>query len=410
MIILSAFSIFSLKFLLLEPIERIQSNYQSIMISSFWHLLFVIPFLAFPFLSNFLKLKLSKIKVIQFSSYSGIAISLFITLSFFLGSIPGLLISTLLLAIKTAVYLPAKYFMLLENSDKRNQYTLPSQFILFTIIAFIVSHASMDYMFSRTFDATSVTLSEAFFSIKALSFFVLGPAIIEGFIATFLRSSFRERAENSITQSLKSNSIQHLFSNKNLNICFILLGALTGVGYLFTFNTQTFFSHFNSSTLQLNYTHLSIFCGIGTIIGLFGGNYIFNKVNHKVLIMCNVLSVICCSAILISRDSSWFLFFLIIYSINAGITFVKLSLSLAKHSSNMTRLNILTLLFLWQGLCILTLQLTVLFLTNNALPTKYVIYAFITLIFFTSFFLSDIVFNSIPDKSKKGSSNHLFTP
>ena len=380
------------------------------MISSFWHLLFVIPFLAFPFLSNFLKLKFSKVKVIQFSSYSGIAISLLITLSFYFGSVPGLLISTLLLAIKTAIYLPAKYFMLLENSDKKNQYTLPSQFILFTIIAFIVSHSSMDFMFARTFDPSSNNLSEAFFSIKALSFFVLAPAIIEGFIANFLRPSIRERVESSITQSLKSNSIQHLFSNRNLNICFILLGALTGIGYLFTFNTQNFFSHFDSNILQLNYTHLSIFCGIGTIIGLFGGNYIFNKVNHKVLIICNIFTILCCSAILISENSTWFLFFLIIYSINAGITFVKLSLSIAKHSSNMTRLNVLTLLFLWQGLCIMTLQLTVLFLTNNTLPTKYVIYAFMALIFVTSFFLSDVVFNSLPDKSKKGPSNHLFTP
>lgn len=181
-VFLNAFVDLGHKIIIQNTVFKAFDGSEQIVLSGLVNALILLPFLLLFSTSGFLSDRFDKTKIIRYSAFSAIAITLMITFCYHMGYFWGAFALTLVLAIQSAIYSPAKYSYLKELVGKNNLSTANSAAQAFTTVAILLGIGVFSFLFEAlNGDVSTPTL--IFKNIEHLGWVLVLLSSIEAFLS-----------------------------------------------------------------------------------------------------------------------------------------------------------------------------------------------------------------------------------
>lgn len=217
---INAFTDLGHKIIIQNTIFKIYDGQTQIILTAIVNALILIPFILLFSPSGFLSDKFTKRSVIRVAAWSAVFITLGITLSYYLGAFKFAFFLTIILAIQSAIYSPAKYGYIKELVG--NKYLSVGNGIVQAITTisilsgiFIYSSFFESYLANQTYETSSEILKH----VAPLGWALVAGAIIELFSAynipeTGIKTDAKFCAKSYYTGSYLKRNIKIISNNK----------------------------------------------------------------------------------------------------------------------------------------------------------------------------------------------------
>lgn len=235
----------------------------------------LLPFIVLFSPSGFINDKYSKTKVIQISSLVAVAICLLILLSYLLGLFELAFFLTLILAVQSAIYSPAKYGIIKSIVGTELLGMANGVIQALTIVAILFSSFAFSYMFEIFYVASS-SPNEILSSIYVIGFFLVALSALEAIFAFRLpyfeakNKDGKFNAKRYFKLNYLKENIKILRKDKNIWLSIIGLSIFWGVSQVIL---AAFPAHYK---ILFNDDNAIIIQGILAVsaVGLIIGSYI----------------------------------------------------------------------------------------------------------------------------------------
>lgn len=283
-IFLNAFVDLGHKIIIQNTVFKAFEGSEQIILSGVINALILIPFLFLFSTAGFLSDRFDKTKIIKLSSISAVAITLLITFCYYNGYFWGAFGLTLVLAIQSAIYSPAKYAYIKELVGKEHLSLANSAAQGFTTVAILFGIAVFSFLFESLSGSSSVPL-EIFNNIESLGWILVSLSTIEAILAFRLPSKNSGNKEASFNKKkliklvyLKENT-SALYKNGVVWLCIVGLAIFWSISQVmlsvFPSYAKDAYSENNIMVIQ----GILALSGFGIVIGSwitakFSKNYI----------------------------------------------------------------------------------------------------------------------------------------
>ncbi len=257
-----------------------------IILTAIVNAMILLPFILLFSSSGFISDKFSKTKVIRWSAFASIFLTLIITLAYYQGWFYTAFMMTLLLATQSAIYSPAKYGMIKElvGVDELGKANGVVQAV--TIVAILLSSIVFSIIFEAFYvdDAaqTPVTILQ---NLAPLGWILVGLTIVETFMTLRLPIFKASDASGTflVIPFLKGaylrDNLKRVYSNRNIWQSIIGLSVFWGVGQLVV---AAFPAHYKMMTADSNAVVIQLILAVSAI-GIVMGSLIAGRLsNHHI--------------------------------------------------------------------------------------------------------------------------------
>ncbi|MSN96154.1 MFS transporter [Campylobacter sp. FMV-PI01] len=303
-------------------------------LSAIVNLLILLPYIGLFSVSGFLNDKFSKTNIIRYAAISEIFLTLFIAISYIFGWFYIAFFVTLLLAIQSAIYSPAKYGLIKSIVKKENLGLANGVVESITIASILLSSLIFSFIFEY-FSSSSKNPSELMACVWFIGVILFCFSVLETFCS--YRVPFFKPSNKNLEfdfkkyfkfQYLKEN-LNYIYKDKNLLLAMIGLGFFWGISQL---AIVVFPSHFKSvvgsDDVRVIWLILAV-STVGLIAGsIFAGLCSKNRIETG-LIPLGAILILASLFIFGTSDSVWIMFFAsVCFGFSGGIFIVPLNASI----------------------------------------------------------------------------------
>jgi len=244
--------------------------------------LILLPFIFLFSPAGFISDRYNKLKVIEYASLAAVAITLLITLSYYMGWFWVAFGFTLILAAQSAIYSPAKYGIIKEMVGEDGLAEANGLVQAVVVVAILAGALIYSIFFEGMLSANIVDKNEILKQIAPLGFILVGSSIIEYLFAKHLAKSARLLEDASLHFDIKKYSkleylqenIKLIKSKEAIWLSIIGLSVIWGISQV----VVAVFGEYLKETLNITNTvtaqGLLALSGLGIVFGsLFAGRF-----------------------------------------------------------------------------------------------------------------------------------------
>ena len=253
--------------------KSIEDENLQIILTSLVNLLILLPYIMLFSVSGFLNDKFSRTRITRYAAASEILLTLFITVSYLCGWFYVAFGTTLLLAVQSAIYSPAKYGLIKKIVGAEKLGAANGIVQAFTIVAILLG----SFVFSAIFESYAATSTDAGEMIKSVWFIgaILFVCSVAETIFTF-KIPFFEATDAGLKFDAKKyfklgylkENTRHIFNNKNAFLCTLGLSVFWAVAQLVI---AVFPAHYKAMSADNNVMVVQAILAVSTI-GLVAGS------------------------------------------------------------------------------------------------------------------------------------------
>lgn len=253
--------------------KSIEDENLQIILTSLVNLLILLPYIMLFSVSGFLNDKFSRTRITRYAAASEILLTLFITISYLCGWFYVAFGTTLLLAVQSAIYSPAKYGLIKKIVGGEKLGAANGIVQAFTIVAILLG----SFVFSAIFESYAVASTDAGEMIKSVWFIgaILFVCSVAETIFTF-KIPFFEATDAGLKFDAKKyfklgylkENTKHIFNNKNAFLCTLGLSVFWAVAQLVI---AVFPAHYKAMSADNNVMIVQAILAVSTI-GLVAGS------------------------------------------------------------------------------------------------------------------------------------------
>lgn len=235
----------------------------------------LLPFIFFFSPSGFINDKFSQTKVIRIATMANIAITFCIFLSYVLGKFELAFALTLVMAIQSAIYSPAKYSIIKQLVGAENLGTANGIIQALTIVAILFSSFTFSFVF-ETFYVGANTPSEILANIYIIALALVALSIAEAFFAFKIPSFVQTKSMHDQFNFKKYATLGYLKENlcilksdKNIWLSIIGLSVFWGISQVVV---AVFPAHYKAVLVDDNALIIQAILatsGVGLVIGSY---------------------------------------------------------------------------------------------------------------------------------------------
>jgi len=196
-IFLNAMTDLGHKIILQNTIFKAYDGSDLIVLTAVVNALILLPFIFLFSPSGFISDKYSKTKVIKYASLAAIFITIFITISYYLGLFWLSFALTFVLAAQSAIYSPAKYGLIKQMVGNENLASANGLVQAVTIISILAGSVIYSIFFEILLDNGTIIASEILPLIAPLGYMLIFASVIEYLLARRLLKKVNDIKTNS---------------------------------------------------------------------------------------------------------------------------------------------------------------------------------------------------------------------
>jgi len=189
-VFLNAFVDLGHKIVIQNTIFKVYDGQEQIVLTAIVNGLILLPFILLFSAAGFLSDKYAKPRVIRYSALAAVGITLLITACYYLGWFWGAFALTLVLAVQSAIYSPAKYGYIREMVGRKNLVGANGAVQATTIVAILMGTFAFSGLFEFLFPAAGVaSTDETLTLIAPIGWALVALAGLEWTLSLRLKSS-----------------------------------------------------------------------------------------------------------------------------------------------------------------------------------------------------------------------------
>ena len=238
-VFLNAFVDLGHKIVIQNTIFKIWDGETQVILTAVVNALILLPFILLFSPAGFLSDRFSKHKIIRYGALSAVGITLLITLSYYMGWFWMAFGLTLMLAIQSAVYSPAKYGYIRELVGDKNLAEGNALVQAVTIISILLGTFAFSIGFEQLIPQNYTSTGDILESIVVLGWLLVGLSLLEYFFSLSVKRKYTG-------DSTRSFRLNEFFTGKYLKS-----------------NVSAIISH---NTIWLSIVGLSIFWAISQVV------------------------------------------------------------------------------------------------------------------------------------------------
>ncbi len=250
------------------------------MLSALVNALILLPFIVLFSPSGYISDRYSKTMVVRYAALSAVVLTLLITLSYYQGWFYVAFALTLLLAVQSAIYSPAKYGLIKELAGVDNLGLANGVVQAVTIVAILLSSLLFSVMF-ESFYGGETTPENILPSMVLIGWILVALSIVESLVAWQL--PYKKAASPHHIFQLHSylnfrylkENVKRLHTNESIWLSIIGLSLFWGVGQVVI---AAFPAHYKAMTGDENAVIVQLILGISAI-GLVIGSVVAGRVS-----------------------------------------------------------------------------------------------------------------------------------
>ena len=271
---LNAFVDLGYKILIQNTIFKVYDGQTQIILSAVVNALILLPFVLLFSPSGFLADRFRKPRVMQASAAVAVALTLLITLSYYLGWFRVSFMLTFLLAVQSTFYSPAKYGYIKELVGKTRLTEANAAVQAVTIVAILSGIFVFSVLFEHRLEGQDYrTEADILHLIAPIGWILVICSILEYFSTLKLKAVEAEAPQKKFHlhqyvrgQYLKQN-VGKLYSNRNIWLSIIGLSVFWGISQVVLAAFPAFAKEYLGETSTVVIQGLMACSGIGIILG-----------------------------------------------------------------------------------------------------------------------------------------------
>lgn len=174
---LNAFTDLGHKIMIQNTLFKVYEGDELTLYTSLIQLMILLPFLLAFTPAGFLSDRFSKVKIVRWSAFAAIPITIGITLAYYLQAFELAFLLTFALGLQSAIYSPAKYSLIRELVGKKHLAGANSAIQALTIVAILGGTAGYSFIFENL--AAQGNAGEILYSIRYAGFALILGSLIE---------------------------------------------------------------------------------------------------------------------------------------------------------------------------------------------------------------------------------------
>ncbi len=270
------------KIIIQNTIFKVYDGSTLMILTALVNALILLPFIFLFSPAGFISDRYNKLKVIEYASLAAIVITIFITISYYMGWFWVAFIFTFILAAQSAIYSPAKYGIIKEMVGEDGLAEANGVVQAVVIVAILAGALIYSIFFENLLSGNEVTTKDYLQAIAPLGFILVGSSILEYLFAKHLAKNARLLEDASLSFDIKKYSkleylrenIRLIKSKEAIWLSIIGLSVIWGISQV----VVAVFGEYLKETLSITNTvvaqGLLALSGVGIVFGsLFAGRF-----------------------------------------------------------------------------------------------------------------------------------------